>query len=203
MTRVAHPAQCTTSPPPAFTPCPRCTGPPRPGCPPWPTPVMTAPASAFTSRSSSHPAGENSISTPEPERHPAVPALPGRTRVRPAHRPLAHPPAHHRQPQQNRRHRPRRARPHPFRARLHHMKFAEITSVSGLACLLGLRHSAGKLSGDIVVSQAGGQLGRADQDVESEVFQEHGLQVAAFDDLDAAVAGGEVPAGFAHPGGGD
>ena len=55
----------------------------------------------------------------------------GRTRVRPAHRPLAHPPAHHRQPQQDRRHRPRRTRPHPFRARLHHMKFAEITSVTG------------------------------------------------------------------------
>ena len=66
---------------------------------------------------------------PHPQRHPALPALPGRTRVRPAHRPLAHPPAHHRQPQQDRRHRPRRPRPHPFRARLHHMNFAEITSL--------------------------------------------------------------------------
>jgi hypothetical protein len=36
------------------------------------------------------------------------------TRVRPAQPALAHPPAHHRQPQQNRRHRTRRARPHPF-----------------------------------------------------------------------------------------
>ena len=39
----------------------------------------------------------------------------------PAHRPLAHPPAHHSQPQQDRRHRPRRARPHPFRIRLRHV----------------------------------------------------------------------------------
>ena len=37
--------------------------------------------------------------------------------------------AHHRQPQQDRRHCPRRTRPHPFRARLHQMKIAEITSV--------------------------------------------------------------------------
>src|SRR5215468_9643910 len=55
---------------------------------------------------------------PHPQRHPALPALPGRTRVRPAQPALAHPPAHHRQPQQNRRHRPRRTRPHPLRARL-------------------------------------------------------------------------------------
>src|SRR5690606_9800481 len=48
---------------------------------------------------------------------PPRPALPRRTRVRPAQRPLAHPPAHHRQPQQNRRHHPRRTRPHSFRAR--------------------------------------------------------------------------------------
>jgi len=40
--------------------------------------------------------------------------------------PLAHSPAHHRQPQQDRRYRPRRARPHPFRTRLHQMKIAEI-----------------------------------------------------------------------------
>ena len=53
----------------------------------------------------------------------------GETRVRAAHRPVAHPSPHHRQPQQNRRHRPRGARPHPFRARLHHMNFVEITSI--------------------------------------------------------------------------
>jgi hypothetical protein len=35
------------------------------------------------------------------------------------------------EPQQNRRHRPRGARPHAFRARLHHMNFVEITSLSG------------------------------------------------------------------------
>ena len=45
---------------------------------------------------------------PHPQRHPAFPVLPRRTRVRPAHRPLAHPVPHHRQPRQNRRHRPRR-----------------------------------------------------------------------------------------------
>ena len=52
-------------------------------------------------------------------------------------RPLAHPPAHHRQPQQDRRHRPRRTRPHPFRARLHQMKIAEITSASGCTSTVG------------------------------------------------------------------
>ena len=31
---------------------------------------------------------------------------------------------------QNRRHHPRRPRPHPLRAQLHHMKFVEITSMS-------------------------------------------------------------------------
>ena len=51
-------------------------------------------------------------------------ALPGRTRVRPGHRPLAHPPAHHRQPRQDRRHRAGSACPHPFRIRLHQMKIA-------------------------------------------------------------------------------
>jgi hypothetical protein len=38
-------------------------------------------------------------------------------------------PTHHRQPQQDQRHRPGRARTHPFRIRLHQLKFAEITSV--------------------------------------------------------------------------
>ena len=37
--------------------------------------------------------------------------LTGRTRVRSAHRSVAHPPLHHRQPQQNRPHRQRGARP--------------------------------------------------------------------------------------------
>ena len=99
------------------------------GLPPWPTPAMRVRAWASSSRSSSRPAAGNSTSIPEPQRDPAVPALPRRTRVRAAHRLLAHPPAHHRQPQQDRRHRPRRPRPHPFRARLHHMNFTEITSV--------------------------------------------------------------------------
>jgi len=50
---------------------------------------------------------------------------PGRTRVRPAHRPLAGAAARHRQPRQDRRHRPRGPRPHPCRARLHHIKIAD------------------------------------------------------------------------------
>jgi|SRR5215472_11450055 len=41
--RGQNPVRCTTSPPPASTPCPGCTGPPRPGGPPWLTPGMTAP----------------------------------------------------------------------------------------------------------------------------------------------------------------
>ena len=40
------PALCTTSPPPAPTPCRRFTAPPPPACPPWPTPGMRARASA-------------------------------------------------------------------------------------------------------------------------------------------------------------
>ena len=39
----------------------------------------------------------------------------------PAGTPVAYPAPHHRQPQQNRRHRPRGARPHPFRIRLPHI----------------------------------------------------------------------------------
>src|SRR5450755_2916845 len=66
---------------------------------------------------------------PHPQCPPALPALPRRTRVRAAQPALAHPPARHRQPQQDRRHCPRRTRPHPFRARLHQMKIAEITSL--------------------------------------------------------------------------
>ena len=72
---------------------------------------------------------ELDVKTRTPQRPPAFPALPRGTRVRAAHRPVAHPSPHHRQPQQNRRHRPRAARPHPVRARLHHMNFVEITSV--------------------------------------------------------------------------
>jgi hypothetical protein len=50
-------------------------------------------------------------------------------------------------------------------------------------------------------SQPRGSLG---QHVEAEVFPQQGFEVAAFDDLDAAaVAGGEVAAGLAHPGCGD
>ncbi len=41
-----NPARCTTSPPPAPMPCPRSTRPPRPACPPLPTPAMRARASA-------------------------------------------------------------------------------------------------------------------------------------------------------------
>ena len=39
---------------------------------------------------------------PHPQRHPAVDAMPRRTRVRPAHQPLADPSAHHRKPIENR-----------------------------------------------------------------------------------------------------
>ena len=57
-------ARCTTSPPPAATPCPCCTPSPQPGCPPSPTLATTAPASI--SRSGNRPAGGNSISAPAP-----------------------------------------------------------------------------------------------------------------------------------------
>jgi len=69
-----------------------------------------------------HPTDGRDLDIAHPQRPPVLAALPGRTRLRAAHRPLAHPPAHHRQPQQDQRHRASRARPHPFRARLHHMK---------------------------------------------------------------------------------
>lgn len=45
----------------------------------------------------------------------AITALPRRTGLRPAHRPLASPTPHHRQPSQHRRHRPRRGRTQPIR----------------------------------------------------------------------------------------
>ncbi len=53
--RPPSPARFTTSPPPASTPCPRSTRPPRLPCPPWPIPVMRAPASASSSLSNSPP----------------------------------------------------------------------------------------------------------------------------------------------------
>jgi hypothetical protein len=43
----------------AYTPCPRCTGPPRLTCRPWPIPATRAPASASSSPSNSSPAGGN------------------------------------------------------------------------------------------------------------------------------------------------
>ena len=60
---------------------------------------------------------------PHPQRHPAFPALPAANAGSPCSpsrwRTLQHITA---SPSQDRRHRPRRPRPHPFRARLHHMK---------------------------------------------------------------------------------
>ena len=47
----------------------------------------------------------------------------------PAHPALGHPPARHRQSQQNHRDNPRRPRPHPIRAQVPHLKFGEITSL--------------------------------------------------------------------------
>lgn len=49
---------------------------------------------------------------------------------------------------------------------------------------------------------AGREFGQADEGVDAEVLAEQVLEFAAFDDLDAvAVAGGEIPAGLADPGG--
>ena len=53
--------------------------------------------------------------SPGLQRAPARSTRPGRTRLRPAHRPLAGPATHHRQPIQNRRHRRRRTDAHPIR----------------------------------------------------------------------------------------
>ena len=58
--------------------------------------------------------GRDWISIPHSQRHPALAALPRGTRVRLAHRPLTCPPAHHCQPWQDRRPRPRRPRPDHF-----------------------------------------------------------------------------------------
>jgi len=118
-----NPDRCTTSPPPASTPCPRCTGLPPPGCQPWPTRDTMARASASTSRSTARRRAGPRYRHPHPQRAAPLAAPPGRTRVRAAHRPLAHPAAHHRQPRQDRRYRPGRPRPHPFRTRLHQNKY--------------------------------------------------------------------------------
>jgi hypothetical protein len=77
---------------------PACTRPPRPGCPPWPTPDMTVRASVSSPRSGTRRRARTGHQYPHPQCAAPLPALPGRTRVRPAHRPLAHPPVHHRQP---------------------------------------------------------------------------------------------------------
>lgn len=53
------------------------------------------------------PAERNSILIPAPQCHPPLTSLPRTTRIRPAHRLLAHHSAHYRQPRQDRRHRPR------------------------------------------------------------------------------------------------
>ena len=126
--RSASRARCMTSQPPASTPCPRCTGPPPPGCPPWLTPAMRARHRHPHPRQAARGRAGARYRHSHPQRPSALSALPGRTRIRAAHRALAHPAAHHRQPQQDQRHRPGRARPHPFRVRLHQMKIAEITS---------------------------------------------------------------------------
>ena len=118
-------------PPP--TPCPRCTAAAAGGLPTLADPGYDGAGIGIHIPVKQPPRQPGTrYRYPHPQRHPALTALPRRTRVRPAHRPLAHPPAHHRQPQQDRRHRPRRPRPHPFRARLHHMKIAEITSLNRL-----------------------------------------------------------------------
>jgi hypothetical protein len=81
-------------------------------------------------------AGQAAIRRPRARRgHPHLQrpatrlALPGRTRIRTAGRPLAHAAPHHRQPTQDRRHRQSRARTHTLRTRPTHLKLAEITSL--------------------------------------------------------------------------
>jgi hypothetical protein len=61
---------------------------------------------------------ELDVDTPQLQHAAAIPAPPRRTRLRPARRTLAHPAAHNRQPQQDRKDRQGGARPHPLRARL-------------------------------------------------------------------------------------
>ena len=64
--RMPSPARSTTSPPPAATPCPRCTGLPRPACRPSLIPATKARASASVSRSKIPRTGGDSISVPAP-----------------------------------------------------------------------------------------------------------------------------------------
>jgi hypothetical protein len=121
------PARCTTSPPPACTPCPLYPA-VAAGLPTLADPGYDG-AGIGIHISVRHPAdGRDSISIPAPATSCSVPALPRGTRVRPAHRSLAHPAVHHRQSLQDRRYRPGCARPDSFRVRLHQMKIAEITS---------------------------------------------------------------------------
>jgi hypothetical protein len=75
------------------------------------------------------PATRSSTWTTAPTTPSCADCAAGRTRLRHPHRPLAHPPPHHRQPQQDRRHRQSHARTHPFRTRPTHLKVGEITSV--------------------------------------------------------------------------
>ena len=125
----SNPGRSLTSPPPASTPCPRLQGSSR--------------RTAHTRRPGLHrpgigiriPAGRPKrpgprCRHPHAQRPDPLALRPGRTQVRAAQQPLAHPAAHHRQPRQDRRYRPRRPGPHPFRARLHQIKFAEIASVT-------------------------------------------------------------------------
>jgi hypothetical protein len=77
---------------------PRCTPPPRPGCSPWRSRLRRSwHRRAHPGQAARWRAGPRH-QYPHPPRRAPLAALPGRTRVRPAHRPLAHPPAHHRQP---------------------------------------------------------------------------------------------------------
>lgn len=53
------------------------------------------------------------------------------------------------------------------------------------------------VSEDVFACPPAWEFGESDEHVDCEVFVEECLEVAAFDDLDASVAGGEVAAGFA------
>ena len=127
--RRRSPARCPTSPPPASTPCPACTGLPPPACPPSPTRLRRR--GHRHSHPGQAPADGRDLDIGTRNRNAMLRSLrclgERGLALRPA---LAHPPAHHRQPQQDRRHRPRRAHPCPFRARLYQLKIAEITSMS-------------------------------------------------------------------------
>ena len=109
-------------------------------CPPWPTPATTAPATASRRRSSSPPAGRALPRTTWPTtRCTALDPLPRRTRLRPAHRPLASPATRHRQPPPNRRTRPGRARPHTNRepSATHCLLRSAVQSPEIVSCRVG------------------------------------------------------------------